>query len=117
MRAVWAACFLLVGCGHNSASPSGSVTRTDPNAVHVEGRTFRDGQGRQLLFHGYNAKATVLFDVTFDDGRTPNETFNDFDETAAQRFEELGFNVLRLPVSWSGVEPEPQQFNQAFLDK
>ena len=43
--------------------------RTDPNAVHVVGTTFRDAQGRQLLFRGYNTKTTTLFDVTFDDGR------------------------------------------------
>ena len=53
------------------------ATRTDPAAVHVVGTTFRDGHGRQLLFRGYNAKVTTLFDVTFDDGRVPEETFPD----------------------------------------
>ncbi|HEY5239855.1 MAG TPA: hypothetical protein VIJ22_00250, partial [Polyangiaceae bacterium] len=52
-----------------------AAPRTDPNAVHVVGTTFRDSQGRQLLFRGYNAKVTTLFDVTFDDGRVPEETF------------------------------------------
>jgi endoglycosylceramidase len=111
-------------CGHSSGSsaPSGppaptGAPRTDPNAVHVDGRAFRDGQGRQLLFRGYNGKATGLFDVTFDDGRTANETFNDFDEAAATRFEQLGFNVLRLPVSWSGLEPKPLAYSQPFFDK
>jgi len=94
-----------------------ALPRTDPNAVHVDGRAFRDGRGRQLLFRGYNAKAVGLFDVTFDDGRTPNETFDDFDEARALRFEELGFNAMRLPISWSALEPHPQQYPQAFFDK
>jgi hypothetical protein len=91
--------------------------RTDPNAVHVVGTTFRDTQGRQLLFRGYNAKVTTLFDVTFDDGRVPEETFPDLTEAETSRIEELGWNVLRIPVSWSGLEPQPQQYAQAFLAK
>lgn len=115
---------LVASCGKSSSSsppaadagPAGAP-RVAPDAVHVDGRVFRDGRGRQLLFRGYNAKATVTFDVVFDDGRTANETFNDFDETAAARIESLGLNVIRLPLSWSGLEPKPQQYSQAFLDK
>jgi endoglycosylceramidase len=99
------------------AAPRFPVHRTGPDDVHVVGRTLRDGQGRQLLFRGYNAKAKTLFDVTFPDGATPNETFYDFDERAATRFEQLGFNVLRLPVSWSGLEPHPHEYSEAFFSK
>lgn len=91
--------------------------RTDPNAVHVVGTTFRDTQGRQLLFRGYNAKVTTLLDVTFDDGRTPNESFPDLSEAETTRIEQLGWNVLRIPVSWSGLEPQPQQYAQAWMQK
>ena len=105
----------------DSGAPFGTVVvgaaRTDPSAVHVEGRAFRDGQGRQLLFRGYNAKAAPVFDVTFADGRTANETFDSFDESGAARFEQMGWNVMRIPVSWSGLEPQPQQYSQAFLQK
>ena len=108
----------LASCGQKTSSPSLPGTpRTDPNAVHVDGRAFRDGQGRQLLFRGYNAKAIGVFDVTFDDGRTPTETFADIDEAAAARFEQLGFNVMRLPVSWSALEPKPQAYSDALLAK
>ncbi|HEY3819628.1 MAG TPA: cellulase family glycosylhydrolase [Polyangiaceae bacterium] len=91
--------------------------RTDPNAVHVVGTTFRDTQGRQLLFRGYNAKVTTLFDVTFDDGRIPEETFPDLSEAETSRIEELGWNVLRIPLSWSGLEPQPQQYASAWMAK
>jgi len=98
------------------AGPQGAP-RTSPTAVHVVGPTFRDGQGRHLLFRGYNAKVTTLFDVTFSDGRTPEETFPDLSEAEAARIEQLGWNVLRIPVSWSGLEPHPQQYSAAFLAK
>jgi len=118
----------LASCSSSSSSagPTASppirtvpppVHRTDPAAVHVEGKAFRDGKGRQLLFRGYNAKVTTLFDVTFDDGRVPEETFPDLSETEAARIEQLGWNVLRIPVSWSGLEPHPLQYSAAFLTK
>lgn len=91
--------------------------RTDPTAIHVVGTTLRDGQGRQMLFRGYNAKVTTLFDVTFDDGRMPEETFPDLSEAEAARIEQLGWNVLRIPLSWSGLEPHPQAYSDAFLAK
>jgi endoglycosylceramidase len=109
-----------LACSSSSAgvqSPPPPATRTDPAAVHVAGTVFRDGQGRQLLFRGYNAKATTLFDVTFSDGRAPEETFPDLSEAEASRIEQLGWNVIRLPVNWSGLEPHPQQYAQAFLSK
>lgn len=111
---------LALGCGSSSGasgSASPPATRTDPAAVHVVGTVFRDGQGRQLLFRGYNAKVTTLFDVTFSDGRVPEETFPELTEAEAARIEQLGWNVIRLPVSWSGLEPHPQQYAQAFLSK
>ena len=97
--------------GTSAAPPpeaAAPAQRTDPNAVHVAGNVFRDTQGRQLLFRGYNAKVAPLFDITFDDGRTPNESFPDLSEAEASRIEQLGWNVLRIPVSWSGLEPQPQ---------
>jgi endoglycosylceramidase len=111
-----AASLAVASCG-SSAGPSRvpSASRTDPDAVHVVGRTFRDGRGRQLLFRGYNAKAAPVYDVTFDDGRTANATFTDFGEAFAARLEQLGLNALRLPVNWSDFEPHPLEYNDAFL--
>lgn len=111
----------LPSCTESSSTPPPAgpqaVHRTDPAAVHVAGKSFRDGQGRQLLFRGYNAKVTTLFDVTFDDGRVPEETFPDLSEAEAARIEQLGWNVLRIPVSWSGLEPHPLDYSAAFLAK
>jgi len=108
----------LASCSSSgTVVPPAPATRTDPAAVHVDGTAFRDTQGRQLLFRGYNAKVTTLFDVTFDDGRVPEESFPDLSEAETARIEQLGWNVLRIPVSWSGLEPQPQQYAQAWMQK
>lgn len=118
-----ASCSASSGSGSSAPDPMAAAQepppahRTDPDAVHVSGKIFRDGQGRQLLFRGYNAKVTTLFDVTFDDGRVPEESFPDLSEAEAARIEQLGWNVLRIPVSWSGLEPHPREYAQAFLAK
>jgi endoglycosylceramidase len=28
-----------------------------------------------------------------------------------------GFNVLRLPINWSGIEPQEGEFSQAYFEK
>jgi endoglycosylceramidase len=114
--AALAASLAVASCGSSGGThPAAPASRTDPDAVHVVGRTFRDGRGRQLLFRGYNAKAAPVFDITFDDGRTANATFTDFGEAFATRMEQLGLNALRLPVNWSGFEPHPLAYQDAFL--
>ena len=67
---------------------------------------FVDGDGRVVVMHGMNARIEGVFDVTFDDGRTALEPIPPFEAEDANRMRELGFNLLRLPINWSGVEPE-----------
>jgi endoglycosylceramidase len=104
---------LLCSC----APPIPAEEELPPAPVRVVGRTFQDLRGRQLIFRGYNAKVAGIFDVTFDDGRLPMYSFRSFDAVDAARFEEYGFNALRLPISWSALEPEPKQYSEAFLLK
>jgi endoglycosylceramidase len=106
-----------LACGPALTSPANVPGRTDPAAVHVSGNVFRDGSGRELLFRGYNAKINGIFDAQFSDGRAPNETFPDFDEASATKFEELGFDALRLPINWSALEPTPEHYSDAFFAK
>ena len=113
---ICSAAFVALGC----ASSTPAATRAangDPWAVRVDGRVFRDGLGRQRLFHGYNTKVKGLFDPELSGGRAPQETFPDLTEQNFADFEALGFNVLRIPVNWSAIEPEPLQYSQAFLTK
>lgn len=88
-----------------------------PAVRSVAGRLV-DPAGREVLLRGVNARVAGIFDVTFDDGRTPLETIPPFGE-ADCRFlaEELGMNLLRLPVNWSGIEPERDRYDTAYLDR
>ncbi len=81
---------------------------------------FVDGDGRVVVLRGVNARVEGVFDVTFDDGRTPLEPIPTFDASDAIRMRELGFNVLRLPMNWSAVEPtdaEPPTYDSAYLER
>ena len=82
-----------------------------------DGRLF-DEFGREVLYHGVNARVAGLFDVTLSDGRHPVETVPPFGEVDCRFLsEELGMNVLRLPVNWSGVEPQRGVYDQAYIQR
>jgi len=72
--------------------------------------------GRVVILRGINARVAGLFDVTFDDGRTPLETIPDLPDEDVARMAALGFNLLRLPLSWSAFEPQPGIWSPSFLD-
>ena len=72
--------------------------------------------GRVVILRGINARVAGLFDVTFDDGRAPLETIPDLPDADVARMASLGFNLLRLPLSWSAFEPQPGVWSPAFLD-
>ena len=106
---------VVTGCSDESPRSPTTPTGAVLSAVHVDGPVFRDEMGRQVLLRGYNARVQGIFDVTFDDGRITLEDIPPFVEADAQRFEELGLNVLRLPVNWSGLEPHPLQYGDAYM--
>ena len=81
----------------------------------VDGR-LTDQRGREVTLRGVNARVEGVFDVTFDDGRAPLETIPDLPDADVERMASLGFNLLRLPLSWSAFEPEPGVWSPAFLD-
>lgn len=77
---------------------------------------FRAPDGRVVILRGMNARVAGLFDVTFNDGRTALETIPPFGDDDAARMASLGFNLLRLPLSWSAFEPQPDGYSPQFLD-
>ena len=114
----------LIGCEAHQTTPGkqpspGGRPPTDPwalsNVSVREGRLV-DEMGRSWLLRGTNAKFETLFDVTFTDGRMRNgmmPAFADFDAPESAR---LGFNFVRLAISWSGLEPREGEFSQEFLE-
>jgi endoglycosylceramidase len=85
--------------------------------IHSDGHVLRDEYGRQWLHRGINARVEGLFDVTFTDGRQPVESIPAFDQSDVQQMAAFGFNFLRLPINWSGLEPTEGTFPQAYLDR
>ncbi len=79
-----------------------------------------DARGRVVILRGVNARVEGVFDVTFTDGRMPVQPIPAFGMEDAQRMRALGFNFLRLPINWSGVEPQmatPAVFDDAYLTR
>ena len=95
-----------------------------PAAGALDGRRLRtdrgvlvDAHGREVTLRGVNARVAGVFDVSFTDGRQPLEPIPRFDEGDAARMEAFGFDLLRLPISWSALEPSPGGYDRAYLDR
>lgn len=99
---------LLAACG-------GQAAKTTP--LWSDGTNLRDAQGRIALLRGINARIAGVFDVTFDDGRAPLEPIPALDDTDCARMRALGFDLLRLPINWSGIEPAKGTFDDAYLGR
>jgi endoglycosylceramidase len=106
-----------VGAKRGSTAPcSEPPTSGAPFGVHCG--QLVDAKGRVVFLRGVNARVDGVFDVSFDDGRQPLEAIPVFDATDAGRMRDFGFDALRLPVNWSGVEPSADGgFDEAYLDR
>lgn len=86
--------------------------RKSKTVPHVERSGERayiaDEHGRELLLRGINSNALVQYPDYFQ--QTVPLRRDDFREMAA-----LGFNFLRLPISWSLLEPSPGQYSEDYL--
>src|SRR5947209_4892651 len=91
-----------------------SATHFSP--VDSDGRMLRDDRGRALILHGVNARVDGLFDVRFDDGREPREAIPSFTADDVANMRAAGFNLVRLLVNWSGIEPADGQYSGEYLD-
>ncbi|MEC8422661.1 MAG: cellulase family glycosylhydrolase, partial [Myxococcota bacterium] len=110
--------FFLPACAATDQPSSVDSGAPDvPTArLSVEQGRLIDSSGRTVLLRGVNARVEGLFDVTFDDGRAALEEIPPFTgQDCAFLAEELGLNLLRLPVNWSGIEPEPDDWDAAYL--
>jgi endoglycosylceramidase len=82
-----------------------------------DGANLRDADGRIALLHGVNARVDGVFDVTFTDGRAALETIPALAAEDCTRMRALGFDLLRLPINWSALEPVQGTYDDAYLDR
>ena len=111
---------LVAACGNNSdnnAITQDEITVRSLPWVEVRNHRLVDELGRELSLRGVNARIEGLFDVTFDDGRVALEPIPAFSMDDAQAMVRYGFNVLRLPINWSGLEPHEGEFSEVYFDK
>lgn len=77
-------------------------------------KKFIDSEGRQRIFNGVN-----LCDKGYQ--KNPNDkrkTYElNFSEDLISRLSENGFNIVRLGLTWDAVEPEPNKYDEEYLDK
>jgi endoglycosylceramidase len=100
---------LAAACGDDAPA------RTPFTPLDSDGSHLRDDRGRIALLHGVNARVEGVFDVTFDDGREPVEEVPPLTDADCRRMRALGFDHLRLPINWSGVEPQRDVYDEAYL--
>jgi endoglycosylceramidase len=94
-----------------------------------------DDRGRFVLFHGavpadlldfgtsntWSAPAYPIDPAAYADGQCPaivsHTHYPPLCQSDIEQMAALGFNSLRLPLSWSLLEPERGQFSQVYLER
>ena len=83
------------------------------NKIHANGKSFADETGRERIFSGLNF---VYKGIAADENGVINYK-TELDETRAAKMAERGMNIVRLGVTWAGVEPEMCRYNTTYLEK
>ena len=74
---------------------------------------FIDSEGRQRIFNGMN-----LCDKGYHVPGNERKTYDvPFDENLISKLSGYGFNIVRLGLTWDAVEPQPNQYDEKYLDK
>lgn len=79
----------------------------------VVDRTIKDVDGRTVLLRGANVN--YLNDYASNGTGLP--TVVPADRTDFERMAALGFDVVRLNIAWSALEPTPGAFDTAYVDR
>jgi len=114
----------------NIRGPAGALPWL--HVVHPTGALpyIADEQGRMVIIHAATPASLLEFGGSptnsiqpsdYADGRCPaqlpHSTYPPLCETDLDAMATLGFNAVRLPLSWSLLEPERGQFNATYVDR
>lgn len=102
---------VTLGLGAALVAPTAQAESTTPAVADrpdTVGRWIVDGQGRAVLPVGINL-------VNKKAPYTPQAI--GFDEEDAAFLKAQGFDSVRLGINWAAVEPQPGQYDDAYLDK
>jgi len=78
-----------------------------PENITVKGDQFVDNYGRQIILNGTN-----IVSKNKEEGymyKSGEELF--------EKLSSLGMNTIRLVIIWDGLEPEPGQYNEKYLQE
>ena len=76
-------------------------------------RKFVDTEGRERIFNGVN-----LCDKGYASPDKSKKIYDlPFNEELIAKLSNLGFNLVRLGITWDAVEPKPFEYNEKFLDR
>lgn len=104
----------LAACS-SGAKPESSplaLTALRAEADPVRGGRIVDGEGREVLLRGVNVNALAEYWKGVD---FPTTFPLASDDTARMR--SIGWDAVRLLVSWSRIEPGPGHYDEAYLDQ
>ncbi len=90
--------------------PPATVSGGDPGLpwLHVGDGRIQDPLGRTILLRGFNVGALVAY---------PAHPPAPFDERDAVLMQQAGFDVVRLGIDWSQLEPVRGQIDERYLDR
>jgi len=100
----------VADCSAAQADPAGGWTLPRLTVVN---RTISDVTGRAVLLRGVNDNE--LAEYAQNDPSLP--TVAPFNTGDFARMASLGFNVVRLNLSWSLLEPTPGAFDRGYVNK
>ena len=106
----------VAACSSSEQTPN--VVTGPLSALHAEldvdnGGRIVDAEGREVMLSGANINSLGEY-WQFDPDMAPVFPFGEED---ADRMASIGWNAVRLLITWSRVEPSPGEYDEAYLDE